>query len=156
MVWDKRSEPGKIEPQDADNKFSTSEFELVWSKAHHHRTIARFLRSMGFYAAPEDRYGHPTLKPVKLCAYFLEEWGKKEGLVVDLYGGSGSTLIAAEKTGRRCFTMEIDPQYCQVILERWAAFTGQDPTRADGTGLSTLLKGKTTIRRVKGAKQVEA
>jgi DNA modification methylase len=52
--------------------------------------------------------------------------------VLDLFGGSGSTLIAAEQTGRRAYSMEIDPAYCDVILERWQNFTGRQAERVDG------------------------
>lgn len=65
-----------------------------------------------------------TQKPVALAAWFFERWGKPRDLVADLYLGSGSTLIACEKTGRRCFGMEIDPHYCDVIVARWEQFTG--------------------------------
>lgn len=61
--------------------------------------------------------------------------------VIDLFLGSGTTLIACEKTNRRCFGMEIDPHYCSVILDRWAKFTGKDPVREDGIRWSELKKG---------------
>lgn len=71
---------------------------------------------------------HPTQKPVALMAWCM---GFGEGDVLDLYGGSGSTLIAAEQLGRRCFMMEITPAYCDVIVERWQRLTGKKATRQD-------------------------
>jgi DNA modification methylase len=68
---------------------------------------------------------HPTQKPVELAIWFFDTWGKGLSSVVDLYGGSGSTLIACEKTNRKCFMMELDPQYCQVIIDRWEQYTGK-------------------------------
>lgn len=70
---------------------------------------------------------HPTQKPVGLFESILKDYEGKT--VIDLYGGSGSTLIACEKTKRKCFMMELDPHYCAVIIERWQQFTGQKAER---------------------------
>lgn len=72
-----------------------------------------------------ENVGHPTQKPVALVEEMLRGI---EGLVVDLFLGSGSTLIACEKTGRKCYGMEIDPHYCDVIIKRWEDFTGKTAT----------------------------
>ncbi len=66
---------------------------------------------------------HPTQKPVELAERAIKN--HKAETVLDLFGGSGSTLIACEKTNRRCFMMEIDPHYCDVILARWEKYTGK-------------------------------
>lgn len=68
---------------------------------------------------------HPTMKPIPLCARAIQNSSRPEEIVLDSFGGSGSTLMAAEQTGRSCYTMEIDPIYADVILRRWEAFTGQ-------------------------------
>jgi DNA modification methylase len=68
---------------------------------------------------------HPTQKPVELVTWFFNNWGKETITVADLFGGSGSTLIACEKTSRHCRMMELDPAYCDVIVQRWQAFTGK-------------------------------
>lgn len=68
---------------------------------------------------------HPTMKPVELVLRAIRNSSKAGDIVVDLFGGSGSTLIAAEKANRRAFLMELDPAYCDVIVKRWEAFTGQ-------------------------------
>ncbi|RIJ20777.1 DNA methylase N-4 [Henriciella barbarensis] len=62
---------------------------------------------------------HPTVKPVAMIADAIRDVAKRNGIVLDLFGGSGSTLLAAEKTGRRAYLAEIDPLYCDVILHRW-------------------------------------
>lgn len=62
-------------------------------------------------------------KPVALCEKFIKLYSTKS--VMDYFGGSGSTLIACEKTNRKCFMMELDPHYCQVIIDRWEAYTGR-------------------------------
>lgn len=68
---------------------------------------------------------HPTMKPIKMIGYALEKSSLKNENVLDLFGGSGSTLIACEQLDRNCFMMELDPHYVDVIIERWEKFTGQ-------------------------------
>lgn len=68
---------------------------------------------------------HPTTKPVELLERAINNSSQVGDYVADLFGGSGSTLIACEKTGRRCFMMELDPKYVRVIVNRWEAYTGQ-------------------------------
>lgn len=72
---------------------------------------------------------HPTMKPVKLMARLINNSSKSEQLVLDLFGGSGSTLIACEQTGRKCYTMEFDPKYCDAILDRWEKLTSMKAVR---------------------------
>ncbi len=68
---------------------------------------------------------HPTMKPVGLCARAIQNSSRPGDIVADFFGGSGSTLMAAEQIGRTCFSMELDPVYCDVIIRRWEEFTGQ-------------------------------
>lgn len=68
---------------------------------------------------------HPTQKPLELIGRAIRNSSKREEVVLDLFGGSGSTLIASEKNGRVCYTMELDPKYCDVIVARWEHLTGQ-------------------------------
>ena len=68
---------------------------------------------------------HPTMKPIELIAYALKKSSKKDDVVLDCFGGSGSTLIACEQTNRTCYMMELDSHYVDVIIERWENFTGQ-------------------------------
>lgn len=68
---------------------------------------------------------HPTMKPIALCCKAIENSSKKEDIVLDLFGGSGSTLIASEQLGRHCYTMELDSKYVDVIIQRWENFTGE-------------------------------
>lgn len=73
---------------------------------------------------PND-YVHATQKPVKLSAIAIENTTNKNGVVLDIFGGSGSTLIACEQLNRKCYMMELDPKYCDVIIRRWESFTGR-------------------------------
>ena len=68
---------------------------------------------------------HPTMKPVKLMVYLIRNSSRPGEIVLDVFGGSGSTLMAAEQTGRTCYTCELDERYCDVIVKRWEAFTGE-------------------------------
>lgn len=77
---------------------------------------------------------HPTQKPVELPERAILNSSKENDIVLDLFGGSGSTLIAAEKLNRKCFMMELDPQYIGVIIERWEKFTGKEAVRLNPDG----------------------
>lgn len=73
----------------------------------------------------EELAMHPTVKPLALVADALKDCSKQNSLVLDPFSGSGTTLIAAEKTGRRARVIELDPQYCDVAVRRWQNFTGK-------------------------------
>jgi DNA modification methylase len=88
---------------------------------------------------------HLTEKPVELAVRALQYSSRPKEHVLDLFGGSGSTLIAAEQTGRRAFLMEIDALYCDVIIQRWEHFTGQKAHR----GVTTGRRGSTGRRSSK-------
>ena len=70
-------------------------------------------------------YVHPTQKPVKLSEFAIRNTTSRDDAVLDLFGGSGSTLIACEQLNRKCFMMELDPKFVDVIIARWEKFTGQ-------------------------------
>lgn len=72
----------------------------------------------------DTNYVHPTQKPVALCARALGNHKKAQN-IIDLFGGSGSTLIACEQLGRTCYMCELDPKYVDVIITRWETLTGQ-------------------------------
>ena len=74
---------------------------------------------------------HPTMKPVELCKKAIEDGSQINGIVLDLFAGSGSTLIACEKHGRNARLMELDPKYCDVIIKRWQDFTGKKAIHAE-------------------------
>ena len=120
LCWDKRKES----QADAIG----SEFELIWSKNKHKRRMLRhdwfgFLSSQN--AKDAQHRVHPTQKPVTLLVDIINQWGNGCNIIVDLYGGSGSTLIACEQLDRTCYIMELDPKYCDVIVKRWETFTGK-------------------------------
>lgn len=79
-----------------------------------------------------NEYLHPTQKPVRLSARAIRASVDFDEIVMDVFAGSGSTLLACEQTGRRFRGVEIDPHYCDVIIQRWEKFTGQKAGRVDG------------------------
>ncbi|MGE4169132.1 MAG: site-specific DNA-methyltransferase [Candidatus Margulisiibacteriota bacterium] len=81
---------------------------------------------------PTKNLEHPTMKPVSLILSMLKNSTKRGDIVLDLFGGSGSTLIACEKIGRASRLMELDPVFCDVIVRRWQNFTGKEAVRESG------------------------
>ena len=82
------------------------------------------------YPKPKACAEHPTMKPIPMLGKLIKNSSRSGDIVLDLFGGSGSTMIACEQLNRRCFMMEYDPRYCDVIVARWEAFTGEKAVRA--------------------------
>lgn len=128
IVWDKRANGNDdIEEDYSSDKMYGSCFELCWSKNKHKRDIAR-VKWAGVFGTEQEfdhkRY-HPTQKPIKLCEWFIKKYSDDNNSILDLFGGSGSTLIACEQLNRNCYMMELDPKYIDVIIKRWEEFTGK-------------------------------
>ncbi len=83
---------------------------------------------------PKASPDHPTSKPVALITAMLTNSTRSGDLVLDPFGGSGSTLVACEQLGRRARLLELDPKYCDVVVRRWEALTGQTPERMPADG----------------------
>jgi DNA modification methylase len=79
---------------------------------------------------------HPTMKPVGLLSQVILKTIDADKLVIDLFLGSGSTLIACEKTGRICYGMELDEKYIDVIIQRWVDYTGIEKVKKNGKVIS--------------------
>lgn len=109
IVWDKNN--GASDQTDC---------ELAWANF---RSVVRQFTM----ASEKKNRVHPTQKPVKLFAEIVKKFDKNNNFktVLDLFGGSGSTLIACEQLNRTCYMMELDPKYCDVIIKRWEKFTGE-------------------------------
>ena len=94
----------------------------LWASDRKQTTILNFDR-------PTRNKEHPTMKPVKLFDYQIQNNTKGGDCVLDLFGGSGTTLIACEQNGRNAYVMELDPKYCDVIIHRWEKLTGEKAKR---------------------------
>lgn len=119
IIWDKRL-------NEYFDKILGSPFEVIWSKFPHRKEIIRILYAglIGFKEDTKKRV-HPTQKPVELFNWIIKKYNKKGNDVLDLFGGSGTTLIACEQLNRICYMMEIDPIYCDVIIKRWEQYTNK-------------------------------
>jgi DNA modification methylase len=118
FVWDKRVQDKMVDTQ--------SDCELAWVKSKW--SSVRIFRHLwkGFNKDSErnQQRVHPTQKPIALAEWSFDYF-KEVNSVLDLFGGSGSTLIACEKRNKQAYIMELDPHYCDVIIKRWEDFTGQ-------------------------------
>ena len=131
IVWD------KVNPaQHLDKYFKQHEIIWYYGDFGGHKTV----RGDVWQLKRQKNTVHPTMKPVELIQLALEDNAGKN-IVLDLFGGSGSTLIACEKMGRINRSMELDPKYCDVIVQRWQEFTGKTATlESTGQPFMTVKK----------------
>ena len=118
LFWDKKRGGGKM---------CFGDGELAWcsfgqSVKRYAHTWDGFRRAGDITLNPKPRV-HPTQKPVELHAHILEDFTQEGDIILDCFGGSGTTLIAAEITGRRCLMMELSPDYCDIIINRYNTLT---------------------------------
>lgn len=113
LVWDKK------------NTMPTfGDAELAWTNVRRDSVKIKEFIYNGLIGKEKERL-HPTQKPIGLIAEVTEDYSNKGDIVLDLFGGSGSTLIACEKTNRKCYMMELDPKYVDVIIDRWEKYSEQ-------------------------------
>lgn len=117
ICWDK---VGSIE---FHNPYS--DCELAWTNLPGAAVKKYTCIQQGFICDEKEERLHPTQKPVKLLGAIVSDVTSPGDIVIDLFGGSGSSLIACEQLGRVCYTMELDPKYVHIIIKRWEQFTGQ-------------------------------
>ena len=130
IIWDKRDDNEQFD------KIFGSQFEVCWSKNRHKKEIAR-VRWCGVFGTEKEfdkKRVHPTQKPTELSRWFINKYSDEGNLIVDIYGGSGSTLIACEQLNRKCYMMELDPKYVDVIINRWETFTGKKAVLLNDSG----------------------
>jgi site-specific DNA-methyltransferase (adenine-specific) len=125
IIWDKGG--GGI--GDLEHTFST-DYEIILCSNNNAKITGKRIGSV--WDIPKDNandYVHATQKPVKLSATAIENTTYKNDIVLDVFGGSGSTLIACEQLNRKCYMMELDKRYCDVIIKRWEVLTGKKAVR---------------------------
>jgi len=128
LVWNKHTNT------DIERQFDSSDCELIWTNSSRTNVSQYTFGWSGMFRSGNKKDElktrvHPTQKPVGLLEEILKTY--KYNLVLDLFLGSGSTLIACEKTNRKCYGMEIDEHYCSVIIKRWEDFTGKKAIKSD-------------------------
>ena len=96
----------------------------LWASDRRQTTVLEFDR-------PSVSKEHPTMKPVGLFDYLIKNNTKKDDVVLDLFAGSGTTVIACEQNGRVAYSMELDPRYVDVIIARWEKLTGEQAERIE-------------------------
>jgi len=118
LVWDKRGESG------IRNTFADG--EIAWCNFH---TPVRIYHQLWNGMIREGEHSdrvHPTQKPVRMLGEIITDFSQENDVVLDVFGGSGSTLIACEQLDRTCLIMELDEHYCDVIIDRWEQYTGRE------------------------------
>lgn len=123
LMWEKNSATFSIGRLDYD--YQHEPIFYTWTKSHHNFRGGEYRTTVWKYDKPRKCDLHPTMKPVELVANAILDGTKPGMTVLDAFGGSGTTIIAAEQTGRKARVMEIDPHYCDVIIDRWEDFTGK-------------------------------
>ena len=135
VVWDKRANGNDdLESDKSSDKMYGSTFELCWSKNKHKRDIAR-VKWAGIFGTEKEfdhKRHHPTQKPSLLPQWFFNKWGKENDLIADLFLGSGSTMVASHQLKRKCYGMELDPKYCDVIVNRMIALDADIKIKLNG------------------------
>lgn len=124
LIWEKNSATFSLGRLDYD--YQHEPIFYTWTKKHHNYRNGEYRTTIWHYDKPKRCDLHPTMKPVALVENCLRDATKEGDAVVDLFGGSGTTLIACENLGRKCYTMEKDPHYCDVIIARWEKLTGKE------------------------------
>lgn len=116
LIWDKRGESG------IRNTFADG--EMAWCSFHTPVRIYHQLWNGMIREGEHEKRVHPTQKPIRMLSEILQDFTKEGDIILDVFGGSGSTLIACEQTGRICYMAELSPEYVDVIIARYEKLTG--------------------------------
>jgi len=129
LVWNKNNHVLSF----CDYNYKHEPILYGWKKRGTHNFIGKgeFKSTVWDIDKPQVSKEHPTMKPLKLIENCILDTTNENGNVIDVFGGSGSTLIACEQLNRNCYMMELDPAYCDVIIDRWEKFTGKTAERIE-------------------------
>lgn len=130
LIWEKNSATFSLGRLDYD--YQHEPIFYTWTKLHKNYRNGEFRTTIWKYDKPRKCDLHPTMKPVELVANCIMDASIEGDIVLDMFGGSGTTIIAAEQLGRRARLMELDPHYCDVIIARWEKLTGKEAVKVNG------------------------
>lgn len=130
IIWDKRCESG------IKNTFANG--EMAWCSFHTPVRVYHQLWNGMIREGEHEKRVHPTQKPIKMLGEILQDFTKESDIILDCFGGSGSTLIACEQLKRKCRMIEYEPFYIDVIIQRWQKLTGKEAVRQDGIKFNDL------------------
>lgn len=123
LIWEKNSATFSLGRLDYD--YQHEPIFYTWGKKHVNYRQGEYRTTIWKYDKPRKCDLHPTMKPVALVANCLLDGSKEGDIILDVFGGSGTTMIACEQLGRKARLMELDPHYCDVIIARWEKMTGK-------------------------------
>lgn len=123
LMWKKNSPTFSIGRLDYD--YQHEPIFYTWANKHHNYRGGQFRTTVWEFDKPRKSDLHPTMKPVALVVNAILDGSKEGDIVLDVFGGSGTTIIAAEQTKRKAYMMELDPHYVDVIIDRWESFIGK-------------------------------
>lgn len=130
LMWMKNSATFSLGRLDYD--YQHEPIFYTWTKSHHNYRGGENRTTIWQYDKPRKCDVHPTMKPVELVANAILDGTKEGDIVLDAFGGSGTTMIAAEQLGRSARLMELDPHYIDVIIARWENYTGKKAVLLNG------------------------
>ena len=130
LIWEKNSATFSLGRLDYD--YQHEPIFYTWTKSHKNYRNGEFRTTIWKYDKPRKCDLHPTMKPVELVANCMMDASVEGDIVLDMFGGSGTTIIAAEQLGRKARLMELDPHYCDVIIARWEKLTGEEAVKIHG------------------------
>lgn len=123
LMWEKNTATFSLGRLDYD--YQHEPMFYTWTEKHRNFRKGKFRTTVWKVDKPRKCDLHPTMKPIELIAQCILDGTLEGESVLDAFGGSGSTLITCEQLNRKCFMMEIDPKYCDVIINRWEKLTGE-------------------------------
>ena len=127
LMWRKNAPTFSVGRLDYD--YQHEPIFYTWTERHHNFRRGKYRSTVWDFPKPRASRLHPTMKPVELVVNAILDGTETGMIVLDPFGGSGTTIIACEQLGRRCRMMEADPRYCDVIVARWEAAAGQEAVR---------------------------
>ena len=132
LMWEKNSPTFSMGRLDYD--YQHEPICYGWNKSHNFYGNGEQKKSVWHFDKPKKCNFHPTMKPIPLVVNALQNSSQKNDIILDAFGGSGTTIIACEQANRNARIMEYDPKYIDVIIDRWEKFTGKKAEKIEDSG----------------------